>query len=69
MDAEYESVSDMLSKNDYISNSAQNAIAKPINNIMERSTDQINRVIKPLADMVEGIKSTFRGSDGNLTEE
>jgi hypothetical protein len=69
MDAEYESVSDMLSKNDYISNSAQNAVAKPINNIMEWSTDKINKLLKPLANMVEGIKSTFRGADGNLTEE
>lgn len=68
MDAQY-SVGDMLDKDDYLMNTVQHAINKPYYAIMERWEEKIGAVLKPLSWFVEGIKSTFRSSDGKLTEE
>ncbi len=69
MDTQYSSVSTMLSWFDYIADDVQNLVNKPYYAIKERWEEKITQLLKPVAWIVEGIKTSFRWSDGKLTDE
>lgn len=69
MDAQYNSVSDMLDKDDYVMNTIQSSLNKPYYAVMERWEEKVNNILKPLSGIVSGIPVSLWWWDGKLTAE